>query len=332
MRFEENPLHIITPLLRSEALTQLLPGSKDVYLKMENCQIAGSFKIRGFGRLAQKLKEEGCEHLVAATSGNTGAAVAYASKLLGIPCTVYLPETSPDLCAQKLRLCGAEVKVVGTYFNQTQEHAIEHGKKPGAAYVNPSHPEIWAGHSTVVDEMVSQLPSKPSVIVVAVGDGGLLIGVLQGLKRAGWQDVPLLAMETYGTDCFNLSVKANKIVALEEITSIAKCLGSRTVDPHLLEIMPQYNILSEVVSDAQAVESCIRFADDEHAVVEPGCGAALAALYSGILERLHKEGKIPHLNSGPAVIIVCGGRSVSLQLLQEWAKQFNVPFPKPEQG
>ncbi|XP_021917379.1 L-serine dehydratase/L-threonine deaminase-like [Zootermopsis nevadensis] len=186
-----------------------------------------------------------------------------------------------------------------------------------------------AGNSTLMDELKIQLPSKPSTIVLSVGGGGLLLGVLQGLERHGWKDVPVVAMETYGAHCFNLSVKAKKMVALEKITSVAKCLGARTVAPHLLEALPQFNVISEVVTDAQAIKSCIKFADDERTLVEPGCGATLSAVYCGVLARLQNEGFLPQLTTGPVVVIVCGGNGVSLHLLQDWAATFNLEFPSP---
>lgn len=327
----EHQLHTVTPLIRSMVLSNLLTDCKSVYLKMENCQAPGSFKIRGFGRLCQKLKEEGCQHLVVASSGNTGLAVACASQAIGIPCTVFVPENSPPVSAERIRQTGAKVVTKGADFRASVDLAEQEAKKPGVSYVSPMDPEVWEGHSTVVDELVMQLPEKPSVIVAAVGDGGLLTGVLKGLERAGWKDVPVIAMETIGADCFNLSVKAKKMVVLDKITSIATGLGNSAVNPHLLEIMPQFNIISEVVTDAEAVTSCIKFADDEYTIVEPSCGASLATVYCGLLTKLHAEGKLPHLKSRPAVIIVCGGRSVSLSLLQEWAKQFNVSFPATQE-
>ncbi|GFG35519.1 hypothetical protein Cfor_10743, partial [Coptotermes formosanus] len=110
---------------------------------------------------------------------------------------------------------------------------------------------------------------------------------------------------------------------------VARTLGARSVAPHLLEILSQYSIISQVVTDAQAIESCIKFADDERMLVEPACGATLSAVYCGILERLQAEGFLPDLTSGPIVVIVCGGNGVSLSLLQEWAACFNVEFPSP---
>ncbi|PNF37463.1 L-serine dehydratase/L-threonine deaminase [Cryptotermes secundus] len=327
--YEENePLHFVTPLKYSKALSEFIPGATELYIKLENCQPSGSYKIRGVGRLARKLKERGCQQLVSASGGNAGVAAAYASRIIDIPCTVYVPQSTEPACIKLIKDNGAQVKIVGSSYSMAEEIAIKEAENPGIGFLSPyNHAEIWAGNSTMMDELKVQLPSKPSTIVLSVGGGGLLLGVLKGLERLGWQDVPVVAMETFGAHCFNLSVKAKKIVALEKITSIAKCLGARTVAPHLLEILPHFNIISEVVTDAQAVRSCIKFADDEHILVEPGCGATLSAVYCGVLEKLQTEGVLPHLTMGPVVVIVCGGNSVSLSLLKEWAENFNVPFP-----
>lgn len=327
---ENEPLHFVTPLKYSKALSKLIPGATEVYMKMENCQPSGSFKSRGIGKLARKLKEGGCQQLASSSGGNAGVAAACASRAIAIPCTVYVPEWVQPACIDLIRDNGAQVKIVGSSYSITEETALKEAEKPGCGFLSPyDHPEVWAGNSTLVEELKVQLPSKPSTIVLSVGGGGLLLGVMKGLERVGWQDIPVVAMETFGAHCFNLSVKAKKIVALDTITSVAKCLGARTVAPHLLEILPQYSIISEVVTDAQAIESCIKFADDERMLVEPGCGATLSAVYCGILEKLQAEGFLPDLTSGPIVVIVCGGNGVSLSLLQEWAASFNVEFPSP---
>jgi L-serine/L-threonine ammonia-lyase len=114
----------------------------------------------------------------------------------------------------------------------------------------------------MVNEVKEDLEgAKPSCIVVSVGGGGLLLGVLRGLEKVGWQDVPILTMETIGADCFNLSVKANKMIEIQ-ITSIAKTLGARQVASALMERYPMFNITSEVLPDKDAVHGCIRLAGD----------------------------------------------------------------------
>ena len=94
-------------------------------------------------------------------------------------------------------------------------------------YISPfDDPLIWEGHGTIIDELKEDLKGvKPSLIICSVGGGGLMLGILNGLKRNGWENVPVLAMETKGADSLNASVKAGTIVKLDSIKSIAKSLG-----------------------------------------------------------------------------------------------------------
>lgn len=157
---------------------------------------------------------------------------------------------------------------------------------------------------------------KPGAVVVSVGGGGLLCGVIQGLKDVGWIDVPVLAMETIGADCFNAAVKAGKVVTLDDITSEAKCLGAKTVCKKAFEYSQssELTIISELVTDQQALQAVETFLDEERVLVEMACGASLAAVYSGVIHRLQNEGRLP-TSLGPVVVIVCGGSSVDMQQL-----------------
>ncbi|XP_049785214.1 L-serine dehydratase/L-threonine deaminase-like [Schistocerca cancellata] len=312
-------LHCQTPLKKVDVLSQYLPG-RDVYLKMESSQVTGSFKMRGIGCRARKAVENGCTHLLSCSGGNAGLATAEAARLLSVPCTAVVPQTTTQRMISRIQEKGATVICHGDNFNTAQRKAFELVNEiEGSVYVSPyDHPDIWEGCTTVVRELSSEMPERPAVIVASVGGGGLLTGILDGLKEVGWQDVPVLAMETYGAHCFNLSMKASQIVAMEKITSIATSLGARTVTEGLMERVPHFKVISEVVEDKAAVQSCLKFAELENVVVEPACGATLAALYSGILSRLDSEHRLP---PGPAVLIVCGGTGVTLDQLQTWATQ-----------
>lgn len=314
-----SPLHCQTPLKKVDVLSQYLPG-RDVYLKMESSQVTGSFKMRGIGCRAQKAVADGCTHLLSCSGGNAGLATAEAARLLKVPCTVVVPQTTTQKMISRIEDRGAKVIRHGDNFNSAQCKAFElMNEIEGSVYVSPyDHPDIWEGCSSVVRELSTEMPEKPGIIVASCGGGGLVTGILDGLKEVGWQDVPLLVMETNGAHCFNLSMKALKIVAMEKITSIATSLGARTVTEGLMERVPHFDVMSEVVEDKEAVESCLKFAELENVVVEPACGATLAALYSGILSRLDSEHRLP---VGPAVLIVCGGTGVTLEQLQAWATQ-----------
>jgi L-serine/L-threonine ammonia-lyase len=170
---------------------------------------------------------------------------------------------------------------------------------------------VWAGNSTIVDEL-AETTAKPSAIVASVGGGGLLIGLLEGLHRVGWVDVPVLAVETEGAASFAASVKAGELVTLDRITTIATTLGARKVAPEALEWTRRHSIIPWIVTDRDAVDACLRFADEHRILVEPACGASLSAVYgrAKLLENLET-----------IVVIVCGGAGVTRGLLDKWDRE-----------
>uniref|UniRef100_A0A667WKA5 L-serine ammonia-lyase n=1 Tax=Myripristis murdjan TaxID=586833 RepID=A0A667WKA5_9TELE len=201
--------HLNTPLLESTSMSKLVGTS--VYLKMESSQPSGSFKIRGIGHLCQQVP----------SSGNAGMAAAYVARKMGLPATIVIPSSSPPLVVQRLQDQGATVKIAGKVWDDANAEALRLTETEGLTYVPPfDHPLLWEGHASVITEVAACLgPSvKPGAVLVSVGGGGLLCGVVQGLKQVGWADVPIVAMETVGADCFNAALKAGKVVTLDDIT------------------------------------------------------------------------------------------------------------------
>nr|XP_054094920.1 serine dehydratase-like isoform X2 [Callithrix jacchus] len=250
------------------------------------------------------------------SGGNAGIAAAYAAGKLGIPATIVLPENTSLQVVQRLQGEGAKVQLTGKVWDEANLRAQELAKRDGWVNVPPfDHPLIWEGHASLVRELKAVLGTPPGALVLAVGGGGLLAGVVAGLLEVGWQHVPIIAMETHGAHCFNAAIKAGKVVTLPGITSVAKCLGAKTVAARALECTRVCEIHSEVVEDAEAVSAVQQFLDDERVLVEPACGAALAAIYSGLLRRLQAEGCLP-ASLTSVVVIVCGGNNINSQELQ----------------
>jgi len=315
------PLHFKTELLHSVALSKRI--GTDVYLKLENCQPSGSFKIRGIGRLCEKAIEQGSRHFVSSSGGNAGVAAAYAARKLGVKCTVVTPTITPQYLKDRIKLEGAEVLVHGSVWNEADEKARELLKEPGTFYISPfNHPDIWEGHSTLVEELHQQLGEKPRCVVVSVGGAGLFCGVIQGLQACGWGDVPVLAVETSGAASFRATLDAGEVVTIPAITSIAICLGSKRVCDRALELSKIHTVISEVVEDSQTIHACLRFADHHQFLVEPACGAALSVAYDNLIQKHVEAGKIP--NTGPIVVIVCGGKGVTLKQLGDWKAMFGL--------
>lgn len=323
------PLHAKTPVRDSMALSKVAGTS--VYLKMDSAQPSGSFKIRGIGHLCQTWAERGCKHFVCSSAGNAGMAAAYAARRLGIPATIVVPNTTPALTIERLKSEGATVKVVGEMLDEAFELAKALAKNnPGWVYIPPfDDPLIWEGHTSIVKELKETLGAKPGAIVLSVGGGGLLCGVVQGLREVGWGDVPIIAMETKGAHSFHEATSAGKLVPLAQITSVAKALCVKTVGAQALKLFQEYPIFSEVISDQEAVAAIEKFVDDEKILVEPACGAALAAVYSNVVQKLQGEGKI-RMPLSSLVVIVCGGSNISLAQLQDLKTQLGMTSKLPK--
>ncbi len=305
-------LYNATPLWESRPLSSIL--GVPVFLKMESFQPAGSFKSRGMGAACQAARNAGATHVVCASGGNAGYAVAYAGRVLGMRATIVVPQTTSPRSQELIRGEGAELIVHGEAWDDSNTFAMALAERAHAAYIHPfDDPRAWSGHATMVHE-IAQAGVKPGIVVVAVGGGGLLCGLLQGMHEVGWNDVPVLAVETEGAASFAKSVQAGQLVTLDRIATVATTLGARRVAQRAFDWTREHSVTPWVVNDRAAVEACLQFADDHRVLVEPACGAALAAAY-------HRAE--PLQNRAPIVIVVCGGAGVTRELLDKWNKQVN---------
>jgi L-serine/L-threonine ammonia-lyase len=285
---------------------------------MEALQPTGSFKARGMGAACRAAAERGARRVICSSGGNAGYSVAFAGRQLGLAVTVVVPETTSPRAQELIRGEGAQLLIHGASWDDAHAFALELAHAEQAAYVHPfDDPQVWSGHASMIHEIAEQ-GVKPGAVVVSVGGGGLLCGLMEGLQTVGWTDVPVLAVETEGADSFAAAVKAGRLVTLDKITSIATTLGARTVTPRALEWTRHHPITPWVVSDRSAVNACLRFADDHRVLVEPACGAALAAGY---------ERARPLEGRSPVVIIVCGGAGVTRELLDRWKSQVETSDP-----
>lgn len=308
-------LHIETPLLLHRQLSAAL--GKQVWLKMDNLQPSGSFKLRGIGLLCQRAVAAGATHLVCPSGGNAGFAAAVAGVALGVRTTIVVPLTTAASVHAAIRGIGAELIVHGAVWDEANAEALRWCEAPDAFYISPfDHPDIWDGNATLIDEAVRQaraMGTRFDAVVCSVGGGGLLCGVLEGLHRNGLAHVPVLAVETAGAASYAAAVAAGALVTVPAITSVATSLGARRVAQAAFDWRLRHDVRSVVVSDAQAVDACLRFADDVRTLVEPACGAALAVGYQDL----------PEMRPfAQPLFIVCGGIGVDLATLGVLQKRF----------
>ena len=300
------PLHIETPLIESDALSQA--AGRRIWLKLDALQPPGSFKIRGIGAACEAHARAGKRRFVSSSGGNAGIAVAYAGRRLSVPVAVVVPETTTERARALIRAQGAQLIVHGAAWHEADALAQS---MLGAddAFLHPfDDPLLWQGHATLVDE-VARAGVKPGAVVLSVGGGGLFCGVVEGLRRNGWQDVPVVTAETVGADALARSLAAGRRIALDAITSIATSLGSRQVCEQAFALARQHPARPVVVSDGDALRACERFLDDHRMLVEPACGASLALAYDA-------ADALAGFDS--VLVVVCGGVTASVDLLRQW--------------
>jgi len=314
-------LYLQTPLIHSLPLSSLV--GKPVYCKMDALQASGSFKDRGMAHLCATFCKEGVTKVISSSGGNAGLAVTTVGMRLGMEVSVIVPQTTKPVVIAKLESLGATVTVHGKNWNEADTLARKLVEEtPGTKYVSPyDDPLLWTGHSTLVDEIVQDLPEAPGAIVVSVGGGGLLAGVLEGCQRHSLMASKIIAAETNGASSFGQAWEQGEIVTLSGIDTIATSLGATSVTPVVLERAKAHNakVNASICTDEEAVQACLQFSQDHRILVEPANGAALAVAYS---ERLREE----YLQDveGPIVLEVCGGSGVNLDLLMGWKKDLSL--------
>ncbi|MFL5574659.1 MAG: threonine/serine dehydratase [Gemmatimonadaceae bacterium] len=282
------------PLTRSAALSAIAGG--DVYLKRENEQVTGSFKVRGaYNVLATLGADERERGVVASSAGNHGLGVAYAADRLGVRATIFVPTSAPAVKRDGIRKLGAIVDDSQPDYDAAMALATRRARERGARFINPClGDELLAGQGTVALEVATDLPQLAS-IVVPVGGGGLLGGV-GGFLRPVAPQVRIAGAQSVATAAMARSLAAGRVVEIPSVPTLADGLAGQ-IDEEALAIGRA--ALDEMVTlTEEEIAATIAFLAREEGMVVEGSGAVAA----GAL--LHR--KLAALAT-PAVVIVSGG-------------------------
>jgi threonine dehydratase len=282
----------------------------DAYLKLENLQPIGAFKLRGAFTAIRRLPDDARRHgVITYSSGNHGQAVAYAAQLVGVRAVVVMPETAPAVKVAGVRKWGGEVVLAGRTSEDRQRRAEEIARHEGLAIVPPfDHADIVAGQATVGLEIAEQLPGVRTV-VVPVGGGGLIAGVVTGLAAAG-SSATVWGVEPSGAPKLKRSLEAGRPVRLERTASVADGLITLSVGAiPFAELAARRDRLGGVaLVEDDALRDAVQFLWRECRVaVEPSGAATVAALRSGAL----RPPPVP-----PTVLVLSGG-NVDPSLLED---------------
>ncbi|MFC5751973.1 threonine ammonia-lyase [Actinomadura rugatobispora] len=266
-----------TPLMHSRALSEAIGGP--VFLKCENLQRTGSFKIRGaYVRIARLSDEERARGVVAASAGNHAQGVALAASMLGCKATVFMPEGAPLPKVAATRAYGAEVVFPGPTVDTCLQAAQEHAERNGAVLIHPfDHPDVVAGQGTIGLEILEECPDVRTV-VGAVGGGGLMSGVATALKQGADHDVKVVGAQAKRAAAFPPSLAAGRPVRVDVQPTMAD--GISVGRPGDLTYALVTELVDAVVtvteeSISQALLLCLERAKQ---VVEPAGAAGVAAL------------------------------------------------------
>ena len=270
-----------TPLLRALTLRGPLPTPVDLYLKLENLQVTGSFKARGAVNAVRSLPSEQVRRgLVTASGGNHGLGVAYAGWAAGVPATIYLPRNTPPGKAQKLAAWGARVVVEGAVWDDANRAAQESAEREGLTYVHPfADPAVIASQGTIALEVLEDQPDL-DVLVVPIGGGGLISGIALAAKALR-PELRVVGVEPVGAPTLHASLQAGRLVELPEITTAANTLAPRRSEEINLAIIREHVAEIVLVDDADMRDSARWLWFELGVAAELAGAASCAAIRSG---------------------------------------------------
>jgi threonine dehydratase len=292
-----------TPLLYSRVLSEQVGGP--VYLKCENLQRTGSFKVRGaYTRIARLSDAERARGVVAASAGNHAQGVAFAAGLLGASATVVMPERAPLPKVEATRAYGASVILHGSSVEDALAEALLFAERTGAVFIHPfDHPDIVAGQGTLGFEIIEQCPGVRTILVPA-GGGGISAGITVAVRSLD-PDVRVIAVQAAAVPGLIASVAAGTPVQVVAGPTMADGIAVQRPGDIPFQILSTSGVQLVAVSEAALARALLLCLERAKQVVEPAGAAGVAALLEGL-------GDVE-----PPVVVVLSGGNIDPLLLSK---------------
>ena len=299
-----------TPLLPIAAGDDWLPSGGS--LKLEQVQYTGSFKVRGaFNRILTSVERGELDPrigIVVASGGNAGLANAYAAARVGVPATVFVPETASPTKLRRLADYGATVMRVGSEYAEAYDAAMQHVARTGAVYCHAyDQLEICAGAGTLGLELIEQLTAagdSADTVLVAVGGGGLMSGVavaLQGQAR-------VVGVEPTTAPTLHAALEAGRPVDVAVSGIAADSLGARRLGSIAWDVTTRVGVASVLVDDRAIADAGRALWEDYRLAVEPAAAAPIAALI---------DGRYRPQDGERVCVVICGANTDPAELASE---------------
>jgi len=294
-----------TPVDHSPFLSQ--KGKCNAFLKLENLQITGSFKLRGaLNKLLSLSKERLKKGVITASSGNHGAAFAYIVQKHGWKGIICVPENTSKSKIEALRLYGADIHFIGNDYIQTELYAIETAQKKGYEFISAyNDPKIIGGQGTIGIELSEQL-NKIDVVFVPLGGGGLISGVAGFLKAVN-NNIKIIGCQPKNSPVMYESIKAGRIIEMDSKPTLSDgTAGGIDKDALTFDLCRKYVDDYVLISEKELKEAVRLFIEKHHMIIE-GAAALSVASFLKIKQKL----------KGKNVVLIISGAKISIDKLKE---------------
>ena len=292
-----------TPFAYAPILSEI--SGFEVYLKKENLQRTGAFKLRGaFNKIASLIENEQKDGVVAASAGNHAQGVAFSAKHFGIDATIVMPESTPLTKVQGVKELGARVILHGSNYDEAYAYAVTFGEENHYNFVHPfTDDEVMAGQGTVSLEMFEEIEDLDAIIV-PVGGGGLISGISVAVKALN-PEVKIIGVSAEGAPAMKNSYDEKKAIDSTSVRTIADGIAVRDTSPITLEyILKNVDSFESVCEDE--IASAILFLLEKQKVLVEGAGAV------GVAALLHGKLDLP---KGSKVGVVLSGGNIDVTML-----------------
>jgi len=292
-----------TPFPYAPKLSQEV--GNEIYLKKENLQTTGSFKLRGaFNKIASLPEEKRKRGVIAASAGNHAQGVAYGANYFNIPSIIVMPEATPLTKVSGVKEYGGEVVLAGNNYDEAYEYAVNLAKEKGLEFIHPfADDEVMAGQGTIALEMLEEIPDL-EYLIVPIGGGGLISGIGSAAKQIN-PHIKIVGVSAAGAPAMRLSFLSGSVQDTSYVKTIADGIAVRDTSP------VTYKIIKEVVDDIVEVDdeeiaNAILFLMEKQKIVVEGAGAV------GVAALLHHKIKF---GSPKKVGIVVSGGNIDVTMI-----------------